>query len=138
MSMGMRTGDRYESFQYTSEFGAVRRALSEAAGLGDFYEYSRPRMTNLTLLGYWVNPEREAHISGEEVKVVEDPLDYLLLHQDCEGILPHWCLYDLINRMEPLIHQMPNDVFGVRGHALRMLYLFKDAYEDGETVVFSG
>lgn len=134
----MKAGDRYESFAYTSEFGAVRKALSEAGGLGDFYEYSKPRLSNLTLLGYWVDPEREAHISGEEVRVVEDPLDYLLLHQDCEGILPTWCLHDLIKRMEPLVKEMEDGWFGVRGHAQRMLNLFKDAYEDGDIVVFSG
>lgn len=102
-------GDDARAWNYSyGTFMRVREAIARALGIEDRETYYAGKFTNHTLLGYWVNPETENHM-GESVLEPEDDIDFLMLHQDCEGILPPWASARVAARLKDIIVHMSDD-----------------------------
>lgn len=86
-----------------------------------------------------MNPDEEAHVDTP-FEVVEDDIDYLMLHQDCEGILPYWAALRTGVRLKEVVEIMPAPPlfgFNARGLAFELADLLEWAGENGYMVRFS-
>ena len=136
--MSLYAGD--QSWGSNSALKIVRDAIAEALGV-DRAEHWNPRMTNDTLMGYWHDPV-DSVFSVPSSEVVDDPIDYLMLHQDCEGILPAFTIPALAERLSEILPNLNDEVpwtaFNPRRQVEGLLELLVYAADNGLPVTFSG
>ncbi|UDL16505.1 hypothetical protein SEA_ZOOMAN_264 [Microbacterium phage Zooman] len=142
MGISIRAGYRDDQRDWTYSYGTfalLRDALSAELGFPDRKERYEPMMTDHRLLGYWVHPTEEHHI-GDTVDEPEDDIDFLMLHQDCEGILPYWAALRAGDRLREIAEGMEEPRlfgFNARGLAFELAGLLEWAGENGYMVHFS-
>lgn len=118
-----------------SGFARVRDALAEAAGINR-HDHYRDRFSMYSLCGYWIDPKdfTARSIGDHSFERVEDPLDYLMLHSDCEGILPAFAARKLADRIDGLLPKIKDDYR--REHIELLASFLREAGDEGEMVHF--
>ena len=66
----------------------------------------------------------------------EEPLNILLSHSDCDGVITHQETLPLANRMQEILDQNPQLESWVKERMVQFINGLKDAYEAGEDVDF--
>lgn len=120
-----------------SSFTRWRNELTKAAGLKtvptpygfEALDIDWERFTEDNLEGIWENPP-------------DDPLLILLIHSDCDGIIPHEYCEHLANRLEQLLPNLDGDGvghiarLGIKGTTNRFIDGLRLAHERSEDVEF--
>lgn len=116
-------------------FQSVRNALAEAAGI-DRHEHYADRFSMYSLYGYWIDPDDFTARTAPQhsFERVEDPLDYLMLHSDCEGILPAFAARKLADRIDELLPKIKDDYR--REHIELLASFLREAGDEGEMIHF--
>jgi hypothetical protein len=90
-------------------------------------------------MGYWHDPDNSVF---HPVHEPADDIDYLMLHQDCEGILPLFAVRRVRDRLLDIVPRITQTSlwpsFDSRLQAEQLLNFFEYASEEGHMVVFSG
>jgi len=119
-------------------FARMRDLIAEAAGF-DRHTHYKGRFTPYSLKGYWIDPyDFDIRMSGlplDSIEEVEDDIDYLLLHSDCDGILPPFAAGKVAARLSDLIYKIEDGYYREQIHSL-MVFL-RTASENGNIVEFA-
>lgn len=118
-------------------FQALRDVIAEAAGF-DRRERYKGRFSLNTLQGYWIDMENfdvmNSGLPTEGLDIAEDDLDYLMLHSDCDGILPAFAAGKVAVRLSDLVYKIKDEHNRERVHSLSVF--LRQAGEDGSLVEF--
>lgn len=116
------------SYSYGT-FSRIRDTIAKAMGIEDWRAHYRDKITPYTLMGFWVYPSAG---TDETVPTPDDDIDYLMLHQDDEGIFMPWTSQRIATRLKDLLARSVEwDSSGVRRVAIELLDLFEWAGENG-------
>ncbi len=141
MSISGGYGNNERSWPYG--YGAlarVRDAIAAAMGIENRRDHYADRFTDYALLGFWVDPETTI-ITDDPILTPEDDIEYLMLHQDCEGILMPWTSRRIAARLKDiLVHVEDDEVWNsksTRKLTVELLDLLEWAGEDGVLLEFT-
>jgi len=136
--MGLYAGGKHLSYGY-SGFQSVRLAIGKALGYEDYRKELRDKFTDYALMGFWIDPEETWVLAPAEEP--EDDIEYLLLHQDCAGILLPWTSRRIAARLRDVIAHIPDDsvwpTFNTRLQTIELLDFLDYAGENGYIVEFA-
>lgn len=140
--MTISAGERSWDYSPTA-FAILRDVVALSLGYEDRKEAYAGRHTDLTLMGFWIDPDDR--FATQPVEAPADDIDYLMLHQDVEGILMPWCAGRVADRLRDILAHMEDDrffhiwpKFSTKRHMIELMDLLDYAREESEVVVFSG
>lgn len=137
MGLDMVAGDSTWHASYGG-FANLRDQIAEAAGF-DRRTHYEGRFTPHALKGYWIDPDdfdiRMSGLPRDNIEEVQDDIDYLLLHSDCDGILPPFAAGKVAARLSDLIYKI-EDAYD-RERAQSLVEFLREASEDGNIVEFA-
>lgn len=125
-----------------SAFTRWRLAVAEAAGYTVWPVTYENGMAMNTVMIDWghIMAENPDALNGEWRTVPADPLLYLIVHQDCEGVIHPQHAAPLADRLESLLDRIPETGRGewerLRDKTVLFIAGLRDAATKGEDVEF--